>query len=323
MRAIAYEGSGGPEVARARELPTPEPGTREVRLNVTYAGLNAADSHQREGMRPPPSASATVGGIEVAGTVEKCGPAATRWKVGDRVFGLVDGGGFADRVVVPEQFITAIPTSLSDELAAAVPENFITAHDALARCGELRPGDRVLVTGANGGVGSAAIQLAIAGGAEAVGTSRSAHGLEFIKSLGAEPLRHDLWLDPSRDVGPFDLIIELVGGPSIPRGIPLLATLGTLVVVGVPMGTEVSISVRPLMSNRASIVGTGLRRRPLEEKATAIAAFAREVVPLLSRGIVRPHIDAVFPHTQADAAFARLDSSGKHGKVLVSFLSSW
>jgi NADPH:quinone reductase-like Zn-dependent oxidoreductase len=140
--------------------------------------------------------------------------------------------------------------------------------------------------------------------------------------MGAQPLGYDDWVDGTARVEPFDVIIELVGGASIERGVPSLALRGTLVVVGVPLGTEVSISVRPLMSNRAALIGTGLRRRPLEQKAAAVDRFAHEVVPLLGRGAVRPVIDSVFPFTAAEDAFARLDSPGKRGKVLLEFPES-
>lgn len=320
MQCVVFEGHGGPEVVECRSMPDPEAGTREVLVDVRFAGINPADSHRREGKQPSGGRPTDFAGIEVAGTVVECGPKATRWQLGDRVFGLVDGEGLASRVAVPEQLLTSVPANLSDEQAAATPENFITAHDALVSSGGLRPGARVLITGGNGGVGSAAIQLVRAMGAHAIATARSAEGLEFVKGLGAVPVSHDEWLTRGEEsVGRPDLIIELVGGVSVPLGITMLAMRGRLVVVSSPAGRDVTISLRTLGNSRGSIMGTSLRRRSHEEKAMAIMIFGKEVVPLLASGAVCPQIDSIFEYSNAAEAFARLDSPGKRGKVLLDF----
>lgn len=320
MRCVVFEGHGGLEVVQQRSLPDPAVGTREVLVDVQFAGLNPADSHRREGKQPPGGRPTAFAGIEVAGTVIECGPKTTRWRVGDRVFGLVDGEGLASRVAVPEQLLTAVPANLTDDQAAATPENFITAHDALVSCGQLRPGDHVLITGGNGGVGSAAVQLARAMAAQPIATVRSADGLDFVSSLGASALSHEEWLTRGEDaVGRPDLIIELVGGASVPLGITVLAKRGRLVVVSAPAGRDVTISLRALGNNRASVMGTSLRRRSHEEKAAAIVLFGKEIVPLLASGAVCPRIDSVFEYQRAAEAFARLDSPGKRGKVLLDF----
>jgi NADPH:quinone reductase-like Zn-dependent oxidoreductase len=301
-------------------MPDPVPGTREVLVDVSFAGINPADSHRRAGKEPPGGRSTAFAGIEVAGTVVDRGPKTTRWEVGDRVFGLVDGEGLADCVVVPEQLLTRVPDPLSDEQAAATPENFITAHDALVSCGNVRPGELVLVTGANGGVGSAAVQIARAIGAQVVATARSGDGLEFVKALGATGVWHDEWLAAGAEaVGRPDLVVEIVGGPSLSLGITVLAMRGRLVTVGAALGREVTTSLRSLGDVRGSIIGTSLRRRPLEEKAAAVQLFGKEVGPLMGSGAVVPQIDSIFPWDQAAAAFDRLDSAGKRGKVLLGF----
>ncbi|SNR65343.1 alcohol dehydrogenase catalytic domain-containing protein [Blastococcus mobilis] len=320
MQAIVFEGAGGNEVLRVVERAVPEPGPGEVLVRVRRVGLNPADIAQREGRYPPPAGAPTdIGGIEVAGTVERCGPGVVRWRTGDRVFGLVDGGGFAERVLALDRCLAPVPDEMGDDEAAAAPEAFITAHDALRTVGRLRPGDRVLVNGANGAVGAAALQLVAAFGGFAVGTSRSSAGLEFIRSLGAGAVPQDDLLhgDPER-LGLFDLVIELVGGANLARLPLVLAPRGRIVIVGVPAGDEMSLSVRSLMRLRASLTGTNLRNRPPEEKALAVQAFAHEVVPLLAGRLVA-HLEACFPHTEAAAAFDHLASSGKRGKVLLSF----
>ncbi|WP_158545862.1 zinc-binding dehydrogenase [Blastococcus sp. TF02A-30] len=321
MQAIVFEGAGGNEVVRVAERAVPEPGPGEVLVRVRRVGLNPADIAQREGRYPPPAgAPADIGGIEVCGTVERCGPGVVRWRTGDRVFGLVDGGGFAERVVAEDRCLAPVPDELGDDEAAAIPEAFITAHDALATVGRLRPGDRVLVNGANGGVGAAALQLVAAFGGTAVGTSRSATGLEHIRALGAEALAQEELLAGDVDrLGRFDLVIELVGGPNLARLPSVLAPRGRIVVVGVAAGDAVELALRPFIRLRASLTGTNLRNRPPEEKALAVQAFAHEVVPLLARRRLVAHVEACFPHTEAVAAFERLASSGKRGKVLLGF----
>jgi NADPH:quinone reductase len=325
VRCVVFDGTGGPEVVRSRELASPGPLAREVLLEVRYAALNHSDSRTRGGRLRQRELGHRLGplaglpGIEVAGTVIECGALADRWQVGDQVFGLADGGAMADRVAVPEQQVTAVPARLTAEQAAATPEAFITAHDALVSCANVRPGSRVLVTGASGGVGSAAVQIALAAGADVVGTARSAGGLDLVKSLGATPLDHRTWLASGTGPGRFDVIIELVGGPSVAAGIQRLATRGSLVVVGAPEGREVTLSLRALADSRGSITGTYLRQRTLEEKAAAVGSFGREVVPLLARGALTPQIDSVFSLERAQEAFARLEEPGKLGKVLIEF----
>jgi NADPH:quinone reductase-like Zn-dependent oxidoreductase len=321
VQAIVFEGGGGNEVVRVVERAAPEPGPGEVLVRVRRVGLNPADIAQREGRYPPPVGAPTdIGGIEVAGIVERCGRGVVRWQAGDRVLGLVDGGGFAERVLARDRDLAPVPAELSDEEAAAVPEAFITAHDALVTVGRFRPGDRVLVNGANGGVGAAALQLVAALGGSAVGTSRSPAGLEFIRSLGADAVPQDDLLHGDADrLGRFDLVIELVGGLNLTRLPLVLAPRGRIVIVGVPAGDEMGLSVRPLMRLRASLTGTNLRNRPPEEKSLAVQAFAHEVLPLLAGRRVVAHVDASFPHTDVAAAFDHLASSGKRGKVLLCF----
>jgi putative PIG3 family NAD(P)H quinone oxidoreductase len=321
MRAVVFTGAGGNEVVRVEERPDPVPGTHDVVVSVRFAGLNPADTFQRAGRYPaPPGAPQDVPGLEVAGTVEACGPGVTDWQPGDRVFGLLGGGGLADRVVVHERHVCAVPARLDEPGAAAVPEAFVTAHDAVvAQCG-LRPGETLLVHGAAGGVGTAALQIGAATGARVLACMRSVHAAEAVAALGAETVSDDGFADAvlaATGGRGADVILELVGAPHFPGNLRALAPKGRIVVVGVGGGHEVTVPLLALMGKRGSIRGTLLRARPLEEKALAVGAFAREVVPFLADGRMRPVIDSVFPLDRVADAFDRLDGSGKVGKVLI------
>jgi len=323
VRAVVFTGAGGPEVVELQERPDPEPGTEDVLVAVRYAGLNPADSQQRQGRYPaPPGAPPDVPGLEVAGTVLACGSRVTAWRPGDRVFGLVGGGGLADRVAVHERCVTRVPDTLSERDAAAVPEAFITAHDAAFTQAGLRMGETVLVHGAAGGVGTAAVQLAAAAGARPLAVVRSDEAAEAVSALGAEVVREDAFpgavVDATGGAG-ADVILELVGAPHFPANLEALAPKGCVVVVSVAAGSDATVPLLALMQRRAAVRGTVLRARPLEEKATAVRAFEHEVVPQLAAGRVQPIIDSEFPADQAAAAFERLDGRGKFGKVLLAF----
>src|SRR5689334_12045384 len=311
MRAIVFAGAGGPEVMQLVERPDPVPGSNEVVVAASHAGLNPADLIQRAGHYPaPPGAVADVPGLEVGGTVVAVGDAVLGWEVGDRVFGIVGGGGLADRVAVHERHLARVPDRLSDEQAAAVPEAFITAHDAMFTRACLATGETLLVNGANGGVGTAAVQLGLAAGARVLANARNQAAQERLSAMGADPVALE-------DVdGQADVVVELVGAPNPPGDLRALAPKGRIIVVGTGAGAEFDMSLRALMGKRASLMGTVLRARPMEEKAAAVQAFARGVVPLLAEGRVSPPIDRVFPAEDAAAAFDHLAAPGKFGKVL-------
>jgi putative PIG3 family NAD(P)H quinone oxidoreductase len=323
MRAVVFTGAGGNEVVRLEERPDPAPGTGEVLLRVRFAGLNPADTAQRAGRYPAPAgAPADVPGLEVAGEVIECGAGVTSWQPGDRVFGLVGGGGLADRVAVHERCVARVPDGLDDREAAAVPEAFITAHDAVVSQGGLRPGEVLLVHGAAGGVGSAAVQIGTLMGARSIAVVRAPDAATLLKDLGSEVLLDDGFargvLERTGGRG-ADVVLELVGAPHFPANLEALAPRGRIVVVGVGAGQEIPLSLLSLMQKRASIRGTVLRARPLEEKGAVVRAFEREVVPFLGSGRIRPLVDSVFPAEEVTAAFDRLDGPGKRGKVLIEF----
>jgi NADPH:quinone reductase-like Zn-dependent oxidoreductase len=319
VRAVVFAGAGGNEVVGLEKRPDPVPGPEDVVVAVRFAGLNPADALQRAGRYPAPAGSPQdVPGLEVAGIVAACGGRVTAWQAGDRVFGLVGGGGLADRVLVHERCVAAVPPALGEDEAAAVPEAFITAHDAVSSQAALRPGETLLVHGAAGGVGSAAVQIGVFLGASVVGVARGEAARAAVAELGAEAVPDEGFVE-ALGGRKADVVLELVGAPHFPANLEVLAPKGRIVVVGVGAGHEIALPLLVLMQKRASIRGTVLRARPLEEKGTAVRAFEREVVPGLADGRMRALIDSVFPSEQVTKAFDRLEASGKVGKVLLDF----
>lgn len=323
MRCVVFTGPGGNEVVEVRERPDPVPGPEDVIVHQPFAGLNPADLQQRAGVYPaPPGYPVDVPGLEVCGTVNQVGSRVQAWRPGDRVFGLVGGGGLADRVLVHERAVARVPDTLRDEEAAAVAEAFITAHDAAVVQGGLRPGEHLLVHGAAGGVGSAAVQIGIHMGARVLGVVRHERARAAVAALGATPLEDAGFATAVQEktggVG-ADVILELVGAPHFPGNLDALAAKGRIVVVGVGAGQDVAMPLLRLMQKRATVRGTVLRARPIEEKGAAVRAFEREVVPALASGAIRPLVDRVFGVADARAAFDHLAAPGKTGKLLLRF----
>ena len=320
MKAVTFAGTGGNEVVSLAERPDPVPGSQEVIVAARYAGVNWADVVQRQGYYPaPPGSPQDIPGLEVAGTVVAAGSAVRNWRIGDRVFGLVGGGGLADRVAVHERYVTAIPDSLADDVAAAVPEAYITAHDAVFTQAGLKLGEVLVVNGANGAVGSAGVRLGLASGARVVARVRSADSAGALAADGAIVVTADTAAERIAALGGADVVLELVGAPNLDFDLDVLALKGRISIVGSDAGEQATISLRRLMGKRASVRGTVLRARPVEEKAAAVQAFARSVVPLLAQGRALPVIDRVFPAAEAPAAFDYLAVPGKTGKVLLEF----
>jgi NADPH:quinone reductase len=320
MKAVVFTGKGGREVMSLEERPDPVPGTDEVLVAAAYAGINTADLAQRAGAYPaPPGSPQDVPGLEVAGTVVARGDGVRGWNVGDRVFGLVGGGGLADRVVVHERHVAAVPDRLDELEAAAVPEVFITAHDAIVTQAELGLGDVLVVNGANGGVGTAGVQIGVSAGARVLANARSEEARGRLAELGAEPVSPDDFAERARAAGGADVVLELVGAPNLAWDFEALAPKGRIVVVGTGAGADADLSLRALMGKRARLLGTVLRARPLEEKAAAVQAFAHQVVPLLADGRARAIVDRVFPAEEAADAFDYMQQPGKFGKVLLAF----
>jgi len=297
-----------------REHPDPEPGSGEVLVRVRAAGLNSADRLQIAGLYPaPPGSPPDIPGLELAGEVVGLGPGAARFAVGDRVMAVVGGGGQAERAVVHERHLLPVPDGVGWPEAGGFPEVFTTAHDALfTQCG-LTVGERVCVHGAAGGVGVAAVQLAAAAGANVVATVRNAELRGAVAELGATAVAPDGFAE----LGPYDVVLELVGAPNMPANLEALATGGRISVIGVGAGGTAEVNLLSLMQRRGRIHGSTLRARSLEDKAAAARAVERHVLPLLAAGRVRVPVEATFPMADAADAYARFAAGGKLGKVVL------
>jgi putative PIG3 family NAD(P)H quinone oxidoreductase len=286
-----------------------------VLVRVRGAGINGADMMQLAGRYPaPPGSPPDIPGLELAGVVEALGPGATRCAEGDRVMAIVGGGGQAELVVVHERQLMPVPSEVGFPDAGGLPEVFTTAHDAIFTQGRLRPGERLLVHGGAGGVGTAAIQLGHAAGARVTATVRNAAVRAAVAQLGADDV-----IEPEgfEQHGPFDVVLELVGAPNLPGDLKALGTNGRIVVIGVPAGVKAELNLLALMGKRARIMASTLRARPLEEKAATARALEREVLPLFERGRLRVPVAETFALADVAAAYERFAAGGKLGKVLL------
>jgi NADPH:quinone reductase len=324
VRIVSHEGGGRLEVS---EVARPAARADRVRVRVRAAGLNRADLLQKRGRYPaPPGAVADIPGLEFAGEVEQTGEEVRRWKAGERVFGITAGGAQAEYVVVPESHLAPIPEALDFAGAAAVPEVFITAHDALFTQGRFAAGERVLVHAVGSGVGTAAAQLARAAGAGAVyGTARTAGKIARAREFGvdegvvvnddprafAEAVRG--W---TRGAG-VDVVLDLVGASYLDANLDALGHKGRMILIGTMGGSTAPLDFGRVMGKRLRIAGTTLRGRSVEEKAAAVRRFAAQVVPLLADGRVRPVLDAAYSLADAADAYERLESNDTFGKVVI------
>jgi NADPH2:quinone reductase len=317
MKCVVYRGTGGREVIAVEERPDPVPSKFEVLIAPTFSGMNPADVLQRMGKHPIPAGSPTdVPGLETAGTIVAVGDGVSGFKIGDRAMGLVGGGGHASKVVAHERELMAVPEILDDLHAASVPEAFLTAYDAIVLQSGLRAGDVLLVNGASGGVGTAAVQMARSLDVTVVASVRSESVRAKVAALGVEALGGPEAFARVRELGGADVVLELVGGMNVPDDISSLALRGTVILVA-GKGDDPVLSMSDLMSRRGRVIGTGLRRRPLEEKATLTQDFAKRVLPLIASGEITPIVDRSFPIEQAADAFDALAEPGKFGKLLL------
>jgi putative PIG3 family NAD(P)H quinone oxidoreductase len=326
MRAAVITRPGGPDVLEIRDVDRPLPGAGEVLVRIRASALNRADLLQREGHYPAPAGwPADIPGMEVAGEVAECGPRVSLWNVGDRVFGIVGGGGNAEFIVTHERTLALVPENLSWRDAAAVPEAFITAHDALVTQAEVRPSERVLIHAVGSGVGLAALQLVRAAGAIPFGDARTAdkierarqYGLEEGIVAGTEPNEIAKQVMTRTNGNGVDVVLDLVGGPYLPASLAAAAPRARIILIGTMGGREAALPLGVILGKRLTIRGTVLRARPLEEKIAVTRAFAAQVCPLLARGIVRPVVDRAFPLDQICAAHQYLQSNGTFGKVVI------
>jgi NADPH:quinone reductase len=311
MRAVIVSDGG----LRLEERRDPVPGKGEILVAVRAAGINGADIHQRKGRYPaPPGSPQDIPGLELAGEVVGLGDGVLRFKEGDRVMAVVGGGGHVELATLHERAAMPVPDNLDWPEAGGFPEVFTTAHDAIFSQGGLKAGQTLLIHGAAGGVGTAAVQLGRAAGARVIATVRNESLRPEVEKLGATAIAPDGF----EEHGPFDVVLELVGAPNMAGNLNSLTIGGRIVVIGVAGGgAKAEVNLGVLMAKRGTIRASLLRPRPLEEKAIAMRLVERHVLPLVESGAVRVPVAATFALDQAEEAYARFEEGGKLGKVVL------
>lgn len=324
MRHVAFGGAGGPEVLSVRETETPKPGSREVIVAVEAAGVSRADVMQRQGKYPPPPGASAILGLEVAGTIAQTGPRVTRWKLGDRVCALTNGGGYAEYVAVPAGQALPIPEGWSAVEAATLPENAFTVYDNLFTRARLRTGETVLVHGGTSGIGSTAIMFARALGATAIATAGSpekcAAALRFGASAAIDYRTSDFVGEVMRITAGrgVDVVFDIVGGDYVARDVEALALDGRVICIATTRGRRVELDLGRLFAKRATIVTSSLRPRSARQKAAIARLLERRIWPLLpARGTIAPVVDSVYPFERAADAHARMETSAHVGKMVL------
>jgi NADPH:quinone reductase len=323
MRAVVITHAGGPEVLEIQSVAMPEPVGDQVRVRVRAAGLNRADIAQRMGAYPaPPGVPSDIPGMEFAGVVDAVGPLARSWKPGQRVMGIIGGGGQAEYLVQQEGMLIEIPENLDFVQAAAIPEVFITAHDALFTQAGLQMGERVLIHAAGSGVGTAAIQLARSVGTTVYGTARTADKLERAKTLGLDvglsPQNFAAEIKELTNKAGVHVVLDFIGAPYLEQNLQSLASWGRLVYLATLGGAQANINLGLVMAKRIQIRGCTLRTRTLEEKLAATRRFATQALPLLARGQIRPIVEQVYPLAEIAAAHRAMEENSNFGKLILS-----
>lgn len=317
MRAIEISAPGGPDVLRLAHRSMPEAGPGEVVIEVAFAGVNRPDCLQRAGSYAPPPGASDLPGLEAAGRITAIGKGVTTHAVGDRVCALLPGGGYADFVATPAAHCLPIPKPLSLKQAAALPETFFTVWSNVFRRGALQSGERFLIHGGSSGIGTTAIQLAHARGAEVFATAGSREKCAACTQLGATAInyREEDFVEIVKAAGGADVILDMVGGDYIPRNLRALATDGRLVQIAFLQSPKAELNLAPLMVRRQTITGSTLRPQSIEAKAAIARDLMAEVWPLLQAGDIAPVMDQTFPLEEAAAAHARMEGSTHIGKI--------
>ena len=326
MKAAVITRFGGPDVLEIQTRPMPKPARGEVLVRVRASALNRADLHQREGNYPaPPGAVQDIPGLEFAGEIAKIGSGVTAWSIGERVFGIVAGGANAEYLIADAEAIAAIPDSLSWTDAAATPEAFITAFDAMVTQAQVRAGESVLIHAVGSGVGLAATQIARAWQAVPYGTARAESKIQRARDFGlqegivvgddpqtiAEPIAR--WTNGKG----IDVTLDLVGGAYVGANVRAAAQHGRIILIGTIAGRSASVPIGMILGKRLTLRGTVLRARPIEEKRVVTAVFEREIVPLFASGALKPNVDRIFSLEEIGAAHAHLASNSTIGKVVI------
>jgi len=328
MTAIEIDGKGGPEVLVSRQTDVPEAGPGQVLIKVHAAGINRPDVLQRQGLYPAPKGHSPILGLEVAGEIAATGDGATRFKVGDQVMPLVNGGGYAQYCVAEEPATLPIPTGLSMVEAAAIPETFFTVWHNVFERAALKPGEWFMIHGGTSGIGVTAIQLAKAFGAKVIATAGSPDKCAACTSLGADravDYRAEDFVDVVKDVTDkrgVDVILDMVGGDYIERNIRSLGDDGRLVYIAFLKGSKVEVDLMRVMLKRLTITGSTLRIRPTEVKGRIARALEEKVVPLIAEGKIRVVMDSSFPLEDVAKAHERLEAGQHIGKIVLTMAAN-
>ncbi|GAB0025158.1 NAD(P)H-quinone oxidoreductase [Helicobacter pylori] len=324
MQGISITEPGDADVLQITEVEAPTAGPGQVVVDMVAAGVNRADVMQRLGHYPPPKGASPLPGLEVSGRVLEVGPEVEGWSVGDEVCALVDGGGYAERVLVPAAQLLPVPKGVDLTAAAGLPEVACTVWSNVFMTANLQPDETFLVHGGSSGIGTMAIQLAKAAGARVAVTAGSEDKLAFCRELGADiaiNYREQDFVEEVRaatDGHGADVVLDLMGAKYLPRNVDVLATAGRLVVIGLMGGRKGELDLGKLLSKRAAVIATSLRARPAGEKAAIVAAVREHVWPLLDDGAVRPIIQGSHPLDRAADAHRELEASGHIGKILLT-----
>lgn len=320
MLAIEIHGPGGPDVLKPCSVPVPVPGHGQIVLRLAYAGVNRPDALQRAGTYAPPASASPLPGLEGAGTVVATGPGVTRWQIGDMVCALLPGGGYAEYAACNEAHALPIPDGISLKEAACLPETCFTVWSNVVMRGGLKPGERFLVHGGSSGIGTTAIQIAKVLGARVFATAGSDEKCRICEELGAERAinyRTEDFAKILQNEGGADLILDMVGGPYLPRNVKALADDGRLVQIAFLQGPKVELNFAEMMMRRLTLTGSTLRPQSDLAKARIAAQVEAHVWPMIARGAFRVVIDSEFPLTDAPAAHWRLESAGHVGKIVL------
>jgi putative PIG3 family NAD(P)H quinone oxidoreductase len=321
MRAVIASSTGGPEVLSVGELPDPTPGPGEVLVAVAATAVNRADTLQRQGFYPPPPGASDVIGLECSGTIAALGEGVEGWAVGDEVCALLAGGGYASYVVVPVGQVMPVPAGVSLVEAAALPEVACTVWSNVFMVAGLQPGERFLVHGGSGGIGTMAIQLASAVSAKVFATAGSAAKLAACAELGADVTinyREEDFVEVLKADGGADVILDNMGAKYLGRNVDALATEGRLVIIGMQGGSKGELDINALLRKRGAVIATSLRARPLADKAAICASVVENVWPLVADGTVRPIVHTTMPLEDVAAAHALMESSDHIGKIVLT-----
>ncbi len=321
MRAAVAAGTGGPDVLSVGDVDPPRPGPGEVLVDVVATAVNRADTLQRMGFYPPPPGASDTIGLECSGRIAELGEGVTGWSVGDEVCALLAGGGYAEQVAVPVGQVMPVPGGVSLVEAACLPEVAATVWSNVFMTAHLQKGERFLVHGGAGGIGTMAIQLAAARGAEVYATAGSPDKLELCRTLGAAhaiDYREDDFVEVLAVAGGADVILDNMGAKYLGRNVSALATGGRLVVIGMQGGTTGELDIQALLRKRASVTATSLRARPVTEKAAICCGVVENVWPLVAAGAIRPVVETTMPLDDVARAHQLMEDGSHSGKIVLT-----